>query len=145
MAEWQQAESRKAQEVLREKREMIQKMQEEAKELERHVRRAEEEEERVVLECRREVEQAELKARRLEEQARVERRRAEEEYRRRMGSLVERFAAVAIAAEAERVAMQQQISQIQHRPTPVTPPPTNTHPAIRIGKAIGIDLGTTYS
>ena len=39
--------------------------------------------------------------------------------------------------------MQQQVSQVQHRPS--LPPPTKTDPEITAGKAIGIDLGTTYS
>jgi len=116
------AELRKAEEerarALREKEEeRVRMVQEEARKLEEEMRRRREEEERMALQRRQEMERVELEARRLEEQARVARQQAEEEHQRQVAWANECLAAAARAAEAERVAMQERINQMQNQVT----------------------------
>lgn len=119
------AEVKKAQEekarILREKEEEARRWREEQTRIqEEEMRRVREEQERIAFERRQEIERAEAEARRLEEQARMERERAEAEHRRQADMLNEHLAAVAAAAEATRLAMQQQIDQLQHQVHHVT-------------------------
>jgi hypothetical protein len=112
------AEVKKAQEemarALREKEEEARRQkEEEMRRMEEEMRRRREEEERIALERRQEIERVESEARRLEENARMERQRAEEVHQRQVSWANEQLAAAARAAEAARVAMQQQIDQME--------------------------------
>ena len=116
------AELKKAEEdrarALREKEEEARRrMEEEARRREEEMRRMREEEERVALQRRQEREWAEMEVRRLEEQARRERQRAEEAYQRHMAWVNEQLAEAERAAEAQRVAMEQQLIQLHHQAT----------------------------
>ena len=114
------AEVKKAQEekerILKEREEEARRRKEEENMIrEEEMRRVREEQERIALELRQEMERAEAEARRVAEQARIERERAEEEHRRQVALINERLAAEAAAAEAARLAMQQQVEQLQHQ------------------------------
>jgi len=114
------ADMRRAQEerarAMREQGEAIrQRIAEETRRRNEEMRRVREEQERIALQRRQEMERAKLEARRLAEQARMERQRAEEEHRRQVALANERLAAEAARAEAERLATQQHISQLQNR------------------------------
>ena len=114
------ADLKKAQEemerALREREEEARRrIQEEARKREEEMRRVREEQERIALQRRQEMERVEMEARRLAEQARIERQRAEEEHRRQVALANERIAAAAREAEAQRVAMEQRINQMQHQ------------------------------
>ena len=102
--------------ALREKEEEARRrMQEDARRREEEIRRVREEQERIALQRRQEMERAATEARRLEEQARIERQRAEEERQRQVALANERIAAAAREAEAQRVAMEQRIIQMQNQ------------------------------
>jgi len=91
------------------------RVQEEARKREEQMRRVREEQKRIALQRRQELEWAQLEARRLEEQARIERQRAEEDHQRQVALANEQLAAAARAAEAQRLAMEQQIIQMQNQ------------------------------
>ena len=116
-AELKKAEEEKARALREKEEEARRKVQEEARRREEEMRKVREAEERAALQRRQEMERAELEARRLAEQARIERQRAEEEHQRQMALINEQLAAAARAAEAQRVAMEQQINQLQHQVT----------------------------
>ena len=102
--------------ALREQQEEARRrIEEETRKREEEIRRVREEQERIAWQRQQEIERAQLEARRLEEEARIARQRAEEEHRRQTALLNERLAAEAAAAEAERVAMQHRINQMQHQ------------------------------
>ena len=113
------AEVKKAQEEvqrkMREKEEEARRrIEEETRKREEEMRRVREEQERIAHQRRQELEQAEREAMRLQEQARLERQRAEEEHQRQVALFNERRAAEAAAAEAARLAQQQEIDRLNH-------------------------------
>ena len=109
------AQEKAARELREREEEARRRIQEEARRREEEMRRAKEEQERIALQRRQELERAQLEARRLEEQARIERQRVEEERRRQVALANERIAAAAREAEAQRLAMERQITQMQNR------------------------------
>ena len=96
----------------------------EARRRKEEMRRVREAKERAALQRRQEMERVQLEARRLAKQVRVERQWAEEEHQRQVALINEQLVAAALqqpraaakaqlSSSAQRMAMEQQINQLQ--------------------------------